>query len=708
MAILKCNICGGELDLSADMSIGVCQYCDSTITIPKELDRKGNLYNRAVFLRQNNEFDKAAVIYEDILKEDNTDAEAHWGLVLSKFGIEYVADPITGDHLPTCHRTQAESILSDPDYLAALEYYDSQSASVVEAQANEINKIQSKILEISRKEPPYDIFICYKETDSMGGRTEDSIIAQDLYYELVKRDYKVFFARKTLESKLGTEYEPIIYAALNSARVMIVLGTDPAHFNAVWVRNEWSRFMKMARDSQNEKIIIPAFKGISPYELPNELSNFQSQDMSKIGFMQDLTDGIERCLRNKKEKAEDKPVGGGVDMHQRLVKNGETHLRLQNFDTAENVYNTIVNDYPDDYRGWWGLINCKTKGLTDINCDIDKINVWYRYVCQLATPEELAEVEGAYITFLKKVSEEEVNSEVENVVHIIAKHRQTITEKQNEINSLRKSLTVFKEQYVAQSKVDNGNIAKASKGLKSYKSKFLRKAIFVSAFAAMLLFGFFGIFLAIFLESSYGFDVTYMGLFMGAIMLFSFVNLIIAPKSSFRSLKRQISHYEKYLEECYSCQENNENTYTNTAKNYKSRIEKASEEINILKMKVAACNNYLSIGNERIAEFCFALKCAAFGKKATYDATTKELRDLAYGYKELVVDNNRAAESTENVVETLQESSEQEEPVKQEEPEQQYELQCPYCKTMLFIGNKEYNQGFVFCGTCGAKIQFQK
>lgn len=93
MAVLKCTICGGELDVNADLSVGVCKYCDSTITIPKELDRKGNLYNRAVFLRQNNEFDKAVSVYEDILKEDNTDAEAHWGLVLSKFGIEYVEDP---------------------------------------------------------------------------------------------------------------------------------------------------------------------------------------------------------------------------------------------------------------------------------------------------------------------------------------------------------------------------------------------------------------------------------------------------------------------------------------------------------------------------------------------------------------------------------------------------------------------------------------
>ena len=705
MAVLKCNICGGELELSTDMSIGVCQYCDSTITIPKNLDHKGNLYNRAVFLRQNNEFDKAALIYEDILKEDNTDAEAHWGLVLSKYGIEYVADPVTGEHLPTCHRTQAESILSDPDYLAAIDYYDAQSVSVIEEQAKQINKIQSKILEISRREPPYDLFICYKETDEVGGRTEDSIIAQDLYYELIKRGYKVFFARKTLESKLGSEYEPIIYAALNSARVMIVLGTDPAHFNAVWVRNEWSRFIKMARDSKEEKIIIPAFKGISPYELPNELSNFQSQDMSKIGFMQDLTDGIERCLRNKTDKDDEKPVSGGVDMHQRLIKNGETHLRLQNFDAAESIYSAVVNDYPDDYRGWLGLIKCKTKGFTDTNCDAEKINVWYRYVCQLATPEDIAEIEKDYMDYLKKVSVAEVNIETENIVKIVAKHRETIVENEKTINSLNNALKSFKEGYYnTQEKIDRDNVTKASKGLKLYKSKLLRKRIFLSAFAVMFLSGIFGIILGI-LVDSYGYYDEAGFLLIGSVCIWvlSFLNLIIAPKGRSKTFRNQIEHYEKFLDESYSCQDNNKNLYEDTLKDYDNRIKKLKENTNLTRMKIAACNNYLNVGNEKIADFCFALKCATFCKNVTYDETTKELRDLAYGFKELVINTPEVNKPVDDV------STEKEEIVSEETaPTQQYEFICPYCGTQIVIDGGEYNRGYSFCGECGAKVEFKK
>ena len=45
-------------------------------------------------------------------------------------------------------------------------------------------------------------FICYKETDKDGRRTQDSVLANDLYHQLTQEGFKVFFARITLEDKL--------------------------------------------------------------------------------------------------------------------------------------------------------------------------------------------------------------------------------------------------------------------------------------------------------------------------------------------------------------------------------------------------------------------------------------------------------------------------------------------------------------------------
>ena len=120
-------------------------------------------------------------------------------------------------------------------------------------------------------------------------------MAQDLYYQLVQEGYKVFFSRITLEDKIGMAYEPYIFAALNSAKVMVVVGTKPEYFNAVWVKNEWSRFLKLIKSNKN-KILIPAYKEMDPYDLPDEFSHLQAQDMSKLGFMQDLIRGIKKIV----------------------------------------------------------------------------------------------------------------------------------------------------------------------------------------------------------------------------------------------------------------------------------------------------------------------------------------------------------------------------------------------------------------------------
>lgn len=296
MEALKCKMCGGNLQVTEGHSYGTCDSCGTTMTIPKTVDERIlNLFNRANDYRLNNEFDKALATYESILSEDNTNAEAHWGCVISKYGIEYVEDPATHKRIPTCHRVQSTSILADLEYKKALEYADDSSKELYTKEATEISEIQKRILAIANQEEAYDIFICYKETDEYGKRTMDSALAQDIYFQLKDEGYKVFFSRITLEDKLGQEYEPYIFAALNSAKVMLVIGTKPEYYNAVWVKNEWSRFLALAKNDRS-KLIIPCYRDMDAYNLPEELSLFQSQDMGRIGFIQDLIRGIGKVI----------------------------------------------------------------------------------------------------------------------------------------------------------------------------------------------------------------------------------------------------------------------------------------------------------------------------------------------------------------------------------------------------------------------------
>ena len=292
MALLKCKMCGGDLEVIGNQNIVECDYCGTRQTVPTvDNEKKLNLYNRANRLRINDQFDKAATLYESIIAEFPEEAEAYWGLCLCNYGIEYIDDPATGKKIPTCHRASFDSLLKDENFNLALEYSDVVVRKLYIDQAKEIDSIMSGILAVSRNEKPYDVFICYKETDEYGQRTVDSVLAQDIYDNLTAKGLKVFFARITLEDKLGREYEPYIFAALNSAKVMLCVGTKYEHFHAVWVENEWSRFLRLTAKDRS-KVLIPCYKDIPPEDMPAQFRALQAQDMGKIGFMQDLVRGV--------------------------------------------------------------------------------------------------------------------------------------------------------------------------------------------------------------------------------------------------------------------------------------------------------------------------------------------------------------------------------------------------------------------------------
>ena len=366
MAIYKCKMCGGELTVEDGASVAVCEYCGTKQTVPKTNSEViTNLFNRANNLRLKCEFDKAASVYEKIVQEDDSEAEAHWGLVLCKYGIEYVTDPATGEKVPTCHRTLYEPITKDVDYQTAIDYSDSLQQSLYEQEARKIDRIQKDILVIVKEEKPFDVFLCYKETDENGKRTQDSVIANDIYYQLTQEGYKVFYAAITLEDKLGQEYEPYIFAALNSAKVMLVIGTKPEYFNAVWVKNEWSRFMNFMKTDRT-KLLIPCYRDMDAYDLPEEFSHLQAQDMGKIGFINDVVRGIKKVISKETEQAKAKETvvvqqsAGGTNV-QAQIKRGNMALGDHDWEKADGFFEEALNLDPENAEAYLGKLLARDK-----------------------------------------------------------------------------------------------------------------------------------------------------------------------------------------------------------------------------------------------------------------------------------------------------------------------------------------------------------
>ena len=368
MAAIKCKMCGGDLTFAEGATVAECEYCGSKQTIPnQDNEKKLTLFARADRLRRACEFDKAAGVYESIVADFPEEAEAYWGLVLCRYGIEYVDDPATGKKIPTCHRSSFDSILEDTDFDQACENADVLARKVYRDEAKQIEDIRKGILEVSGKEEPYDIFICYKETDENGDRTVDSVIAQDVYDALTEKGYRVFFSRISLEDKLGTEYEPYIFAALNSAKIMLAFGTDYEHFNAVWVKNEWSRFLALIATGQ-KKTLIPCYKGVDAYDMPKEFQRLQAQDMGKVGAIQDLLRGIDKIMGvgAVKRPQEVAAVQNGSDNGlSALLKRGYMALEDGEWDDAAGFFNRVLDMDAESAPAYLGMAMAQAECRTE-------------------------------------------------------------------------------------------------------------------------------------------------------------------------------------------------------------------------------------------------------------------------------------------------------------------------------------------------------
>ena len=369
MALIKCKMCGGDLRIEEGSTVCECEYCGTRQTVPStDNEKKLTLFSRAGRLLRGCEFDKAAGVFETIVADFPEEAEAYWGLVLCKYGIEYVDDPATGKKIPTCHRSSFDSVLDDPNYEQACENTDAVARRVYRDEARQIEDLRKRIIEVSGKEEPYDVFISYKETDEHGDRTLDSVIAQDIYTELTEKGYRVFFSRVSLEDKLGTEYEPYIFAALNSAKVMLVVGTDYENFDAVWVKNEWSRFLKLIASGQ-KKTLIPVFKNMDAYDMPKEFAKLAAQDMGKVGAMQDLVRGVEKLINKKaalvKETVKETVVvqqgGDGAARITAAMERGFMALEDGEWDKAASFFDQALSLDAKNARAYYGMALAKAQ-----------------------------------------------------------------------------------------------------------------------------------------------------------------------------------------------------------------------------------------------------------------------------------------------------------------------------------------------------------
>ncbi|MBE6801694.1 MAG: TIR domain-containing protein [Ruminococcaceae bacterium] len=356
MALFKCKTCAGNILPNADGYTGVCEYCGTVQTLPKDKDEKiGQILNRANDFRLSCDYDRAIFEYEKVLELDETEPEAHWGIFLSRYGVEYVKDTMTLAYNPTLHRISSVSVYDDVDYQATLKYASLSAAEQYKADAEHIELVMKELLLLSANQEPYDIFLSYKELDDVTRqRTDDSYLAHDLYNELTAQGYKVFFAPKSL---IGVAlYEPNIYSAIISSKVMIVLGTKSEYLEGVWVKNEWSRFAE-AIENGEDKVLIPVFKNMEASQFPNRIAKYQAYNMASMTFLPSLFDAIAKLIKrdskidfNRNASAEDA-----------FVERGFIAIEDREFGKADSFFENALNLNPHSSQAYFGKLMVEMK-----------------------------------------------------------------------------------------------------------------------------------------------------------------------------------------------------------------------------------------------------------------------------------------------------------------------------------------------------------
>lgn len=339
-------------------------------TVPDiEDDKELKLFERAGRLRFNCDFDKAAGIYNTITDSYTEEAEGYWGLILCKYGIEY-ADNASGKKVPVCHRISYDSVMDDEDFELVMENSDSESRAIFREEAKIIEENRKKYIQIAESEQPYDIYISYRAKDDNGDKTAVSEIAGHLYNKLTSAGYSVFLSEAALKGKKQSDCEPYIYSALNSANVMLALGTSYDDYNDVWVKNEWNRYLEIAEKNKN-KCLIPCYKDVDEYDIPKEFAGLKVCQLGNDDTFNNIMAEIANVVKPESvnqpapepEKAEpaeeieleEIEIIEPVDIN-KLLDEGFSAISDKNWKEANKLFFQVLDEEPDNSKAYWGQL----------------------------------------------------------------------------------------------------------------------------------------------------------------------------------------------------------------------------------------------------------------------------------------------------------------------------------------------------------------
>ena len=132
-----------------------------------------------------------------------------------------------------------------------------------------------------------DVCLCDVEYEESGARTIASHLCAEIYTLLESHKIKTYYGRVSAAGLFGEEAECANISAISGARVVVLVGTKTAEFEALYTKY---------KQLFENKILVPVFKEMAAKDLPKGISAVQGIDYSRIGASADLAKGILNAL----------------------------------------------------------------------------------------------------------------------------------------------------------------------------------------------------------------------------------------------------------------------------------------------------------------------------------------------------------------------------------------------------------------------------
>ena len=299
MAAMPCTCCGRVLEYTEGKAVVTCPGCATRNIAPRVTGETLLTLQRATEQRLAADFHNAELSYQQVLLYRPDAHEALWGRLLCHYGVEYVEDPATHRRMPTVHTVQMKPLQAQPDFIKACKLAPDVICAQYEQDAAYIDDAQADIRQRAKSCPPYDVFLCHKTTKpGSKDKTEDFHRATQLYHFLKDQGVKVFFAPECLQNIAGANYEAGIYHALHTAKLMLLICSEPEYLTSPWVRSEWTRFLAITEQEPEKQIIPLLYDHFDPENLPPQFlfQSIQGMDMSDINAPQRLLTTVAKAV----------------------------------------------------------------------------------------------------------------------------------------------------------------------------------------------------------------------------------------------------------------------------------------------------------------------------------------------------------------------------------------------------------------------------